>query len=167
MADFRPAVEKILAYEGGYVNDPADYGGETNFGISKRQYPNLDIKNLTREEAVGIYYRDYWCRFLGDKLASQAVAEELLDSAVNMGWSRASMFLQEALNLLAESGLLTDGLVGPKTIDAANAYKYPGALVKVLNGLQFERYRAIVEKDPTQRKFLRAWLSRVEFKGGA
>lgn len=164
MADFRPAVEKILTYEGGYVNDPADYGGETNFGISKRSYPNLDIKALTKEDAIAIYYRDYWCRFLGDKLASQAVAEELLDSAVNMGWCRSVKFLQEALNLLTDNSLLVDGLVGPKTIDAANAYKYAGALVKVLNGLQFERYRQIIEADPTQRKFFRSWLARVEFK---
>ena len=163
MADFKPAVEKILAYEGGYVNDPADYGGETNMGISKRQYPNLDIKALDKESVIGIYYRDYWCKFQGDKLTSQAVAEELMDSAVNMGWKRAGEFLQEALNLLADTGLLVDGLVVQKTIDAANAYKYSGALVKVLNGLQFERYREIIERDPTQRKFFRSWLARVEF----
>lgn len=167
MADFRPAVDKILKYEGGYVHDPLDYGGETNFGISKRAYPNLDIEALTREDAIAIYYRDYWCKFSGDKLANQAVAEELLDSAVNMGWNRAVRFLQEALNLLTEFGLLVDGVVGPKTIEVANAYRHPAALVTVLNGLQFERYRQIIEKDPTQRKFFRAWLSRVEFTGGA
>jgi lysozyme family protein len=163
MADYKPAVNKILEYEGGYVNDPNDYGGETNFGISKRAYPNLDIKALDRETVIGIYYRDYWCKFLGDKLDSQAIAEELMDSAVNMGWCRSVKFLQEALNLLTDAGLAVDGLVGPKTIDAANAYKYPGAIVKVLNGLQFARYREIIEKDPTQRKFFRSWLARVEF----
>ena len=163
MADFRPAVEKILAYEGGYVNDPDDYGGETNMGISKRAYPDLDIKNIDKETVLGIYYRDYWCRFQGDKIGSQAVAEELMDSAVNMGWRWSVKFLQEALNLLADAGLLMDGLIGPKTIDAANTYKYPGALVKVLNGLQFDRYREIIEKDETQRKFFRSWLARVEF----
>jgi len=162
MADFKPAVEKILKYEGGYVNNPDDYGRETNFGISKRQYPNRDIKGLTRDDAIRIYYDDYWCKFLGDKISSQAVAEELMDSAVNMGWHRAGTFLQEALNFLTGSALLVDGLVGPKTIDAANAYKYPKALVTVLNGLQFEHYRAIVEKDPTQIEFLRSWLARVE-----
>ncbi|MCK9420216.1 MAG: peptidoglycan-binding protein [Nitrospirae bacterium] len=164
MADFRPAVEKILAYEGGYVNDPDDYGGETNMGISRRAYPNLDIKALDKETVVGIYYRDYWCRFQGDKIASQAVAMELLDSAVNMGWCRSVKFFQEALNLLTGATLLIDGLVGPKTIDKANAYKYPGALVKVLNGLQFARYREIIEDNPLQRKFFRSWLARVEFK---
>ena len=164
MADFRPAVEKILEYEGGYIDNPNDYGGETNFGISKRQYPNLDIKALDRETAIGIYYRDYWCRFQGDQLASQAVAEELMDTAVNMGWNRAGMFLQEALNLLTGSELKVDGLVGPKTITWANGYRFPKALLTVLNGLQFERYRDIVEKDPAQREFLRSWLARVEFK---
>ena len=163
MADFSPAVNKILAYEGGYVNDPNDYGGETNFGISKRSYPDLDIKKLTREDAMEIYRRDYWSRFQGDRIANQGVAEELLDSAVNMGWSRAVKFLQEAMNILTGSELLVDGLAGPKTIEAANSYRFPSALVKVLNGLQFERYREIVQKDPTQRKFFRNWLARVEF----
>lgn len=163
MADFKPAVEKILKYEGGYVNDPLDFGGETNFGISKRAYPNLDIKGLDRETAIGFYYRDYWCKFSGDKIVNQAIAEELMDSAVNMGWCRSVKFLQEALNLLTGSELLIDGLVGPKTIDAVNEYKYPGAIVKVLNGLQFKRYCEIIEKDPTQRKFFRSWLARVEF----
>ncbi|MBI5843910.1 MAG: hypothetical protein HZB23_04475 [Deltaproteobacteria bacterium] len=48
-----------MAHEGGYVNDPADPGGETRFGISRRAYPNEDIKALTRERAAEIYYRDY------------------------------------------------------------------------------------------------------------
>lgn len=59
---FQAAVSNVLASEGGYVNHPSDPGGETNFGISKRAYPHLDIRNLTRADAVDIYRRDYWAK---------------------------------------------------------------------------------------------------------
>jgi hypothetical protein len=59
--EFISAVNEVIdIWEGGYVNDPHDAGGETNMGISKRSYPDEDIKNLTRDRAVEIYYRDYW-----------------------------------------------------------------------------------------------------------
>ena len=51
---FEEAVKSVLKHEGGYVNDPKDPGGETNFGISKRAFPDLDIKNLTEEDAIEI-----------------------------------------------------------------------------------------------------------------
>jgi len=80
MANFDQAIPQVLANEGGYVNDPKDPGGETNFGISKRTYPNVDIKNLTKEQAEAIYRRDFW---LFDGLTSQLVANKLFDAYVN------------------------------------------------------------------------------------
>lgn len=59
-ADFITAVDFTLRWEGGYVFNASDPGGETNFGISKLSYPMLDIKNLTVEQAQAIYYMDYW-----------------------------------------------------------------------------------------------------------
>ena len=59
---FSEVIEDTLSHEGGYVFDPDDLGGETNWGISKRQYPDLDIKSLTREDAIDIYYKDYWLK---------------------------------------------------------------------------------------------------------
>ncbi len=164
MSEFKPAVEKILQYEGGYVNNPKDPGGETNFGISKRQYPSLDIKNLTRDRATSIYYNDYWSPLLLNQINSQAVAEEMLDIAVNLGAGKAARFLQEAINLLFGSDLPVDGVIGKKTIDAANMYRYPAVLAKVLNGMQFEHYHKRVDTHPDQREFLRSWLARVEFR---
>jgi len=67
---FEMAINFVLPQEGGYVNDPKDPGGETNFGISKRKYPNVDIKNLTDLGAVAIYRRDYWDRNSLDKFPS-------------------------------------------------------------------------------------------------
>ena len=62
-------VKKVLKHEGGYVNDPSDPGGETKYGISKRAFPDLDIKNLTEEQAILIYYDEYWLDAKVDKYA--------------------------------------------------------------------------------------------------
>lgn len=64
---FEMAINFVLPHEGGYVNDPKDPGGETKYGISKRKYPNVDIKNLSDLDAVAIYRRDYWDRNFLDK----------------------------------------------------------------------------------------------------
>ena len=74
MADFEKAVEFVLRMEGGYVNDPKDPGGETNFGIAKKSYPGVDIKNLTEEQAEEIYKRDYWEKYNIGELASDDLA---------------------------------------------------------------------------------------------
>lgn len=118
MADFSKAIDFVLANEGGYVNNPADPGGETNFGISRRQYPALDIKDLTREEAVTIYERDYW-KF--DDVASQRVATKVFDACVNMGPSQAVRLLQLALGGIQAGPVIADGKFGPETIEHANA----------------------------------------------
>lgn len=97
MNDFKKAVEFVLKHEGGYVNDPQDAGGETNYGISKRAYPNVDIKNLTRDKAIEIYKRDYWDRLPG---ALPAVIHcVLFDCAVNAGPGRAIRLLQAAIKV--------------------------------------------------------------------
>ena len=83
MADFIQAVELVLKHEGGFTPGlPNDPGGATNFGISQRAYPDVDIKNLTVEGAKEIYRRDYW-HF--DAIEDQQLANCLLDCAVNQG----------------------------------------------------------------------------------
>jgi len=84
MADFQPAVDLVLKHEGGLADNPSDPGGLTNFGISKRAYPNVDIKALTREGAEAIYQRDYWAPFM-EQEPDQRLANCALDAAVNMG----------------------------------------------------------------------------------
>jgi len=59
METFNEIIEVILEHEGGYVDDPHDRGGETKYGITKRFYPNVDIKNLRNEQAKIIYHQDY------------------------------------------------------------------------------------------------------------
>lgn len=87
--NFQKAVEFVLKHEGGYVCDPFDPGGETNWGISKRAHPNVDIKNLTREGAIAIYKVAYW-----DKMKCNdhpwPIDAILFDTAVNQGPSFAA-----------------------------------------------------------------------------
>lgn len=82
MSQFDQINDRVLAHEGGYVNDPRDAGGETQWGISKRSYPKLNIQALTRPDAVAIYRRDFWQRVGGDQLP-KAFAFQALDAAVS------------------------------------------------------------------------------------
>ena len=60
LMSFYIEIENVIKHEGGYVNDPSDPGGETKYGISKKAYPKVDIKNLTLDDAIEIYKDDYW-----------------------------------------------------------------------------------------------------------
>lgn len=91
---FNRVLEHVLKWEGGYVNDPNDPGGETNYGISARAYPNLDIRSLTKDQAADIYFRDYWLKVGADKLPT-AIAICAFDCAVNQGVGRALMWLAD------------------------------------------------------------------------
>ncbi len=86
------AIQFVLDREGAYINHPEDPGGETNFGISKRAYSDLDIKALTKEQAIDIYRRDYWQKASCDRLGSP-LDIVVFDSAVNCGIGRATLWL--------------------------------------------------------------------------
>lgn len=90
---FDSAVDFVLAREGGYVNNPKDRGGETKHGISKRSYPDLNIADLTREQAKEIYREDFWQAIDGDKIADPKAALVALDAAVNHGAGYAKKLL--------------------------------------------------------------------------
>lgn len=177
MADFKIALEKLLDHEGVYSNDPTDKGGETFCGISRRFYPSWEgwfsVDSREYDEAqkhVPDFYRNlYWNKFRGDEIPNQAIAEELLESAVNLGLTRAIEFLQKSLNLLNRNqkswvNILEDGRYGNWThatlIKALNSGdgRY---VLKVLNILQGSHYIAFMGKDEEQERFARGWLERV------
>ena len=110
---FDIAFDRVIGHEGGYVNDPNDPGGETNWGISKRSYPNVNIKKLTREGAKAIYLRDFWNRVHADRLPD-GVAFQLFDFAVNSGIETAVRYLQRAV------GVADDGWWGKESQKAAD-----------------------------------------------
>ena len=97
LTQFDDIIEVVLHHEGGYVNDPKDPGGETNFGIAKRSHPDVDIKNLTKDEVRKKFTKEvYWD---GNKVES--LPEDLrhiyFDMCVNQGKGRAVKILQQQL----------------------------------------------------------------------
>jgi len=107
---FEKAFEFVILQEGGYVNDSRDPGLETKFGISKRSYPNLDIKSLTLEQAQAIYKRDYWQQASCDRMPPK-IAIAVFDAAVHHGPKTAIKLLQRALKVAddGEYGRITHG----------------------------------------------------------
>lgn len=150
MAEFDPAIELVLEHEGGYVNHPSDPGGETNFGITKRSYPDLDIRSLTREEAKAIYRRDFW-RF--DGVRDQRVANKCLDTLVNFGVGGGSRLIQKA------AGVKQDGVIGPVTLGVINSLDPDKFLAKLREARIRYRFQRVKEK-PSQMAFLEGWCVR-------
>lgn len=159
---FNEAIKVVLAHEGGYVNDPNDLGGETNFGISKRSYPNVDIKNLTRERAMEIYRRDWWDRYKYAQIGALDVATKVFDLSVNMGPVPAHKLLQEAVNFTEAKSLVVDGIVGPMTLSAVNQAD-SRQLVQALRFMAARRYYELAKARPANRGFLLGWLNRAYF----
>ena len=95
MSNFNKALEFVLRWEGGYVNDPKDPGGETKYGISKRAFPKEDIKNMTKERAAEIYQQHYWIPS-GCERMELGMATAVFDSAVNCGVGRAKQWLAKS-----------------------------------------------------------------------
>ncbi len=158
MARFEEAIPIILSHEGGYVNDPNDAGGETNFGISKRQYPNVEIKALTREQATEIYRRDYW-KPIYDQIAHQPLATKVLDLGVNCGTKTAHVLLQRAL-CQCGTPVTVDGNFGLKTLAGVNAIIGPRILGE-LKRQAILRYENIAQANPSQTRFLAGWIKRA------
>lgn len=104
VSNFDAAFATIVGVEGGYVNDPNDPGGETNFGISKRAYPDEDIRALTLERAKELYRRDYW-----DRLNCEALPWDrallIFDAAVNQGQSYAGKLPSTDVDIAVERAL--------------------------------------------------------------
>jgi lysozyme family protein len=146
---FDQAILYILKSEGGYVNDPKDPGGETNFGISKRAYPDLDIKALTVEQARAIYCRDYWDACQCEKLPP-ALRLFVFDTAVNMGKITAIKMLQRV------AGVKDDGIIGTVTINRLNTAN----TAHLLKGLLSARINAYASL-PTFGRFGRGWVDRA------
>ena len=97
-ATFLKAVNRVLADEGGYVLNSSDPGGETNWGISKRSYPALNIKTLSRDDAIAIYFRDWWQAQRYAALTDM-VGAKVFDISVLTGRKEAVVVFQRALQI--------------------------------------------------------------------
>lgn len=151
MSDFERALNFCLKWEGGYSNDPNDPGGETNYGISKRAYPDEDIKAMTRGRAAVIYQRDYWDKAKCNELPAPVNLVHF-DCAVNTGIGRANRILQQA------AGVISDGVVGPKTIFAIAAADPASLAEQAIK--ERENFYIDLAQNPKLLKFRGGWLNR-------
>lgn len=172
MARFQDAIDTVLLHEGGYVNDPNDSGGATNYGVSDRADGKVDglidldrdgvgdtaPKNLTRTQAIEYYRRFYW-RSIYDGIAFQKLATKVFDFAVNMGHAAAHKLLQRALCKCGKT-VTIDGNFGPATLAAVNQVNGPDLTAALCTEAE-ARYRAIVAAKPSQAKFLNGWIRRA------
>lgn len=155
---FERAIEVVLAHEGGYSDHPADRGGPTNYGLSSRANPDVDIEALTRDEAVEIYWSRYWTGKHYD-LLPERIAVKVFDLAVNMGHSPAVCCLQRALRAVGQH-VTVDGLVGRETAGAA-AMLCELAVISALRSEAAGEYRVLLVRNPTLSPFASGWLSRA------
>jgi len=128
--NFDTAFDRLMGHEGGYVNNPRDPGGETNWGVSKRSYPGEDIRAMTRERAKMIFRRDFWDRINADRF-HDGVAFQLSDLAYNSGAETAVRLFQRALRVS------DDGHWGPISQAAANAMSEPDQIMR-LNAVRLD-----------------------------
>ena len=152
---FEEIIKQVLEHEGGYVNDPNDAGGETNFGIAKRWYPNVDIKNLTKEQAKKIYHQDYWRPAKCDSVPPQ-LRHIYFDMCVNFGRGGAVKVLQEAANSKNKNKIDVDGGIGPATLKAIQNIS-----LDRVRAYRVLRFANIVIQKPKQEKFWLGWFRRA------
>lgn len=151
---FQVIIPATLAEEGGYVIHPNDPGGETKFGISKRKFPALDIRNLTREQAIEIYHREYWLAFRCGEFPP-GLDFAMFDAAVQHLPKVAGSLVQRAIG-----GLKPDGAIGPITLAAANRCN----VSVVLNRYFMHRagfYMDLIVANSTSAVFRDGWFARL------
>lgn len=158
---FDEIIEIVLKHEGGYTNDKDDPGnwtggkvGEgilkgTNFGIAANSYPELDIKNLTVDQAKAVYYSDYWKRGHCDKIPEE-IRQIYFDSCINHGRGGAAKLLQRTI------GVTPDGAIGPVTLSKVGKATLKGFAVQRLM-----YYTRIVARNQKMEKYLKGWFNRV------
>jgi lysozyme family protein len=173
MAQFKPAFDKTVASEGGYVNDPDDPGGETYKGVARKmhsKWPGWTIIDMLKRqsgfpailntnaelqaEILSFYEVNFWDRLNADQIESQEVAESIFDFAVNAGVVTSATLAQMVVN--SE----TDGIIGTNSINSINEFNQEHFLA-AFTVAKIARYVNIVKKRPTSRKYFYGWVLRA------
>ena len=146
---FEKSFQEVMLAEGGYVNNINDPGGATKYGVSKRAYPHLDIKNLTLDDAKEIYRRDYWDK-CGANVLPEGIAVMAADFSYNSGVSRAVKMLQRCCSM-KETGILDPVTLGKIKMDNTEDFmtKYKNIRMNFLQSLK------------TWNVFGKGWTNRV------
>ena len=154
--NFQKCLDLVLKSEGGWVNNPADPGGETNLGVTKKVWEEWvghevkTMKGLTPADVAPMYQAKYWMACYANQLP-MGVDYMAFDAAVNMGPGRAVKLLQEAM------GCVPDGVIGPRTMQLI-AQKDPKDVVDAYSNRNTSFYESL----PTFGTFGKGWLKRVE-----
>ncbi|WP_257834514.1 glycoside hydrolase family 108 protein [Burkholderia glumae] len=167
-------INDVIAREGGYVNNPDDRGGETNFGITAATARAFGyqgaMRDLPRDLAAQIYRQNYWTAPHFDQIAAldETLADKLLDIGVNMGPATGAKFMQRALNVLNQQAttypdIAVDGGIGPMTLAALQAFYAArgdagrGVLLGMIIAQQSVMYIELAEQNPSQEVFEYGW----------
>lgn len=139
----------------GYVNDPADPGGETKFGIAKNSNPGINIKKMSWKMASAIYEQRYWKAGGCDKLPGR-LAYGHFDACVNHGPKTAIKMLQRAVNIT------DDGDFGNLTLLAVNKRHTREDVLMLMLSERKRFYSSLVQSKPELQKFFKGWINRVD-----
>jgi len=162
MADIKKFSVILAKHEGGFVNDPYDKGGATNKGVTLSVYQSFygkdktaeDLKKITDEQYNHILKVGYWDKCKADYINNQSLANIFVDMAYNSGCVTAIKKMQGVI------GVVVDGLIGTKTLNAINNGNQESIFNK-FKQVRIDYYNNIVKRNPTQKKFLNGWLKRV------
>jgi lysozyme family protein len=160
--NFDVCFDRVIQSEGGYVNDPADAGGETNLGVTAgawgaylgRPINSGEMQALTKDTVKPFYRQMYWDKVKGDDLPA-GVDYVVFDFAVNAGVSRAAKFLQRSV------GAVDDGVIGGGTLGKVAVTNKQRLLAAFADQKQ-RFYNGLALSNPSQQKFLKGWLARVD-----
>ena len=171
MNRFDECVNVVVGFEGGYVNNKDDKGGETNYGITAATLEsaktkgwvsdNVSIKNLKLSHAKVIYKNGYWNAVKADDLP-YPLDLIMFDMAINHGVNQAIKLLQKTLNSMSGFNLVVDGIIGQKTMTAIDKLTNTDHLrclcaYVLLN--RVELYTSIIQSNKTQEKFFKGWIT--------
>lgn len=152
----------ILQWEGGFVDDPIDRGGATNKGITIGTFRSFygkdatveQLKNISDEQWLHIFKSGYWDPWKADEITSQSIANIVVDWAWASGTGTSIKQVQRLL------GVEPDGIVGPKTLSAINSADQR-MLFAEIHAARLKFVDNIVQRDPTQVRFLKGWKNRI------
>ena len=157
---------KILAFEGGFVNDPTDRGGATNMGVTLSTWKKVgydkdgdgdidadDIRMLSKDDAITVLKLNYWNRWKADQINNQSIAEILVDWLWGSG--KWGIVIPQRLLKVPE-----DGIAGPSTLYAVNSSNQRGLHAAIFQA-RVSFIRDLVNNYPEQQKFFNGWMNRL------
>jgi lysozyme family protein len=160
------SIKRTIDMEGGYSNHKADIGGATSMGITesvaRANGYNGDMRNLSYEMAVEIYYNEYWKALRLDDIDDEELSYMVYDCGVNCGIKTSARLLQKATNWAYKKDVLTeDGMIGKHTIEVVNGYKDVDRIKVLFEMLKIARYVEITEARDKNKAFIYGWSRRT------